>query len=233
MATVNDIIQNALRLLKVKEVGDVLTAQESTDGLQSLNELIEEMNLQGLMQTSKTQLTQALTAGDGSYTFGTGGDNSTRPVEIYNAYVRDGNIDYPCCIIGNDEYSNIPYKSISSSYPYNLYFRAEYPLATVELYPVPSKSGTTLYLETRAALSTYPAGTDTVTLPPGYIKYMKYQLAVDIGPEYREASQSIRETAREAKALIKRTNAKDKPVMINTARISLGGTNGGYLFGVS
>ena len=88
------------------------------------------------------------------------------------------------------------------------------------MYPVPTSSAT-LYLEARAALSTYTAGTDSVDLPPGYTKYLKYQLAVDAGPEYKEASQSVRETAREAKALIKRQNSQDKPVMANTARIAI------------
>lgn len=232
MATVDDIIKTSLRLLNVKEVSENLTADESNDGRAALNDIIEQMNLQNYFQTGKTQITQTLTASDGDYTFGTGGDNTTRPLEIFTAFVRDGSIDYPVKIISNEEYSHITYKSITSSYPYNLYFRAGYPLATIELYPVPSKT-TTLYLETRAALSTYTAGTDTVDLPPGYLKYLKYQLAIDIGPEYKEASASIYEQARKAEELIKRTNLKDKPVMLNTARLSTRGSNGGYLFGES
>ena len=231
--TVDQITAGALRLLKVKETGEALTAEESTDGLQALNEIIEEMNLQNLFQVSKKQLTQTLTSNDGTYTFGTGGDNSTRPLEIFEAYIRDeqNTIDYPCRIISNEEYSRIPFKTVTSSYPYNLYFRADYPLSTVELYPVPSISNTTLYMECRAALSTYTAGSDSVDLPPGYIKYLKYQLAVDISPEYKEASAIVLDTARRQKELIKRTNLKDKPVMINTARRAVQGGYGGYLFG--
>ena len=218
--TVDQITQAALRLLTVKQSGEPLAADESTDGLQALNELIEQMNLQSLFQVSKTQITQVITPNDGTYTFGTGGDNSVRPLEIYTAYVVDSNVSYPVRIISNEEYSDIAFKTITSSYPYNIYFRAAYPLATVQMYPVPT-SAATLYLEARAALSTYTAGTDSVDLAPGYIKYLKYQLAVDIGPEYKEASQSVRETAREAKELIKRLNSKDKPSMCNPARMAV------------
>jgi len=231
MATVNDIISRSLRLLKVKDAGEPVDGTEALDALDVLNEIIEQMNLQDYFQTAKVQLTQSLTASDGQYTFGTGGDNSTRPVKIYNAYIKDGSIDHPVRIISNEEYSSIPYKTVTSTHPYNLYFRSEYPLAKVELYPVPSKT-TTLYLECMAALSTYSDTTDAVTLPPGYTKYLAYQLAIDLQPEYKtNADPAIYEGAREAKELIKRANLKDKPVMLNTARMAIKGSHGGYLFG--
>ena len=217
--TVDQIVLAALRLLNVKESGETLDASEATDGLQALNELIEQMNTQSLFQLAKKQITQVITPNDGTYTFGTGGDNSTRPLEIYTAYVIDSNVTYPVRILMNEEYSLISFKTITASYPYNIYFRKEYPLSTIEMYPVPT-SAATLYLETRAALSTYTDGSDSVDLAPGYIKYLKYQLAVDISPEYKEASPIVIETARKAKELIKRQNSKDKPIMLNTARIA-------------
>jgi len=218
--TVDQIVQAALRLLTVKQAGEPLTADEATDGLQALNELIEQMNLQSLFQPAKKQITQAITPNDGTYTFGTGGDNSTRPLEIFKAYVVDSNVSYPVRILMNEEYSEISFKEITASYPYNIYFRKEYPLSTIEMYPIPTSGSAVLYLETRAALSTYTDGSDSVDLAPGYIKYLKYQLAVDMSPEYKDASPIVIETARKAKALIKRQNLKDKPVMANTARIA-------------
>jgi len=216
--TVDQITQGWMRLLTVKASGEALDADESVDGLQAFNELIEQINLQSLFQVAKTQITQAITANTGTYTFGTAGDNSVRPMEIFSAYVVKDNVSYPVRILMNEEYSDISFKTTTASYPYNIYYRNAYPLATLKMYPVPTAGSTVLYLETRAALSTYTAGTDTVDLAPGYIKYLKYQLAVDNGPEYKEASQSVRETAREAKELIKRQNSKDKLIMANTAQ---------------
>ena len=219
--TVNQIIQAALRLLLVKDPNNAtLTTAEAADGLQALNELIEEMNLQSLFQTAKTQITQVITPNDGTYTFGTGGDNSVRPLEIYSAYVVDSNVTYPVNVISNQEYSEIAFKTITSSYPCNIYFRAAYPLATVQMYPVPTVAAT-LYLETRAALATYTAGTDSVNLAPGYMKYLKNQLAIDISPEYKTPEPVVFENARKAKELIKRLNSIDKPTMCNTAQIAV------------
>lgn len=217
--TVDEITLAALRLLNVK-AGSTTTLPytESVDGLQALNDRIEQCNLQPLMQVSKTQLTQALSASDGTYTFGTGGDNSTRPVRINQAWIRNNNVDYPVNIISNDSYSLISFKSITSTIPYNLYYRNEYPLGVVELYPVPSTTGYTLYLEVQAALDTYTAGTDEVTWPPGYNLYFKNQLAIDISPEYKEPSPTIYKNAQEGEAWIKRMNSHDKGSMQRTAR---------------
>ena len=226
--SVNEIVLGALRSLKVKQAGETLTADESKDGRIALNDILEQLNLQSLAQPAKVQVTQAITSSDGSYTFGTGGDNSVRPTEIFNAYIRDGNIDYPVRIISNDDYSHISYKSVTSSYPYNLYFRNAYPLSTIELYPVPSSNSLTLYLECRAELSTYTSGSTSVDLPPAYIKYLKNQLAIDISPEYREPSPTIYNNAQTALEWIKRSNNKDKPSMINTARLASGRGGAGF-----
>jgi len=230
--TVNAIILGALKSLNVKAAGESLSADEAADGLIAFNDVIELMNLQPLMHPSQAQLSQALTTA-GTYTFGTGGDNSVRPVSINFAFVRDSsNLDIPVNIISNEKYSLTALKATSSSYPFNLYYRNTYPLGVVNLYPTPS-TGYTLYLETQAALSTYSAVTDSVDLAPAYIKYIKNQLAIDISPEYKaNISPVIYENKKEAKAWIKRMNSKDKPIMQNTARQATSrGLGGSYLFG--
>lgn len=230
--TVTAIVSAALRLLKVNQSGEAPSASEGEDGRIALNNLIEEWNLQPLMLPAKTQLSKVLTTA-ATYTFGTGGDNSTRPVSISKAFIRTptGNIDYPVRIISNEEYALISQKSISSSFPFNLYYRASYPLGVVNLYPTPT-AGYTLYLECQAALATYTAVSDSVNLAPGYIRALKYNLAVAISPEYKDPSQVVMMEAEKSIAWIKRLNAIDKPVMTNTARLAVGaGSNYGFLFG--
>jgi len=219
--TVGAVIGAALRLLKVNQAGEAPEANEAADGLIALNDIIESWNTQPLMQPAKTQIYQVLTTAS-EYTFGSGGDNSTRPITIFKAFIRDptGQNDYPVRIIGTDEYDEIPFKSISSSYPYNLYYRSEYPLGVVTLYPTPT-AGYTLYLECQAALSTYSAISDTINLPPGYLKALKYNLAIAISPEYKDPSQIVLMEAQNSIANIKRMNSQDKPQMANPARMAV------------
>jgi hypothetical protein len=215
--TVNAVVCAALRLLKVKEAGEAATADEASDGLIAVNDLIESWNLQPLMLPAKSQISQALTTAT-TYTFGTGGNNATRPVSIYKAFVRDSSgIDTPVNIIGNDEYSDIALKTLSAGIPYNLYYRASYPLGVVNIFPAPVV-GYTLYLECQAALSTYTAVSDSINLPPGYLKALKYNLAIAISPEYKDPSQIVLMEAANAIADIKRMNSQDKPIMSNPAR---------------
>lgn len=225
--TVNQIVSAALRLLKVNQAGEAASASEAEDGRVALNDLIEEMNLQPLMQPAKAQISQLLTS-SATYTFGTGGNNATRPVSIFKAFIRDtAGIDSPVQILMNEEYADIPMKSTSSAYPYSLYYRAEYPLGVVKLYPPPT-AGHTLYLECQAALPTYTAVSDSVDVAPAYRKYYKYRLAIAISPEYKEPSQVVIAEAQSAMEWIKRTNAKDKPVMANPARAAVSRGGFGY-----
>jgi len=220
--TADAIILAALRLLKVKQSGEALTASESADGLIAINDIFSEWNTEPKMHTAKEEITQTLTATDATYTFGTGGDNSTRPIEIYSAFIRDSNnIDFPVSIISNEDYSLKRFKTTASNYPYNLYYRPEYPLGIVTLYPVPS-SAYTLYLEVQPSFAEVATGATSIDLAPGYIKALKFNLAVAISDEYKDASMNVQSTAISTIAGIKRRNSKDKPGMVNTDRLSVG-----------
>lgn len=213
--TVSKVIGDALRLLKVKAAGESLDDSQADDGMTAMNDIFEEWNLQNLAQTNRVKLTQALTGGDGTYTFGSGGDNSTRPLWVDSAYIRTSSgHDYPVNIIDNEEYSEIFFKTLQSSPSYNLYYRAEYPLGVIELYPVPSV-GNTLHLEVPAAFDPVTAVTDVLDLAPGYLKALKYQLAVAIAPEYKihDSFSLVQSIATETMGWIKRVNRKDRKIM--------------------
>jgi len=214
-ATADQITAAALRLLGVKEAGETLSADESADGLTALNELLDEWTLQGYAQTSKKQLTQTLTPSDGTYTFGSGGNNSTRLVRITNAWIRDTNNNDSFLIpIPNDRYSEICDKTDESNYPTHYYYRADYPLGVVNLYPIPS-AAYTLYLEGYSAFTAIASGATSVDLAPGYISALKALLAVRIAPEYPGSPGlgEVKEQAKERLAWIKRVNSNDRPRM--------------------
>lgn len=213
--TADQITLAALRLLKVKESGESLSADESADGLVALNEILDEWTLHGYAQTSKTQLTQTLTPSDGTYTFGSGGNNSTRLVRITKAWIRDSsNNDYILELIPNDVYSEIESKTDASDFPTQLYYRADYPLGVVNLYPVPN-TAYTLYLEGYSAFTAISTGATSVDLAPGYISALKAMLAVKIAPEYKihDTFPLVQSQAKEREAWIKRVNSNDRPRM--------------------
>jgi len=209
------IITASMRLLGVKAAGEALDADELQDGLISLNDLLDEWSLQGYMQTAKVQLTQVLTPAQATYTFGVAGDNSTRPVRVTKAWVRDSsNNDYPLEIISNDIYNDILQKTLSTSYPVYLYLREAYPQTVANLYPVPD-TAYTLYLESTGTIGAIATGATSIDLAPGYISAIKPILAVRMAPEYkiRDTFPLVQQSANERLAWIKRVNSNDRPKM--------------------
>ena len=218
MATANDIVKGALRKLGVKAAGQALTAEEGADGLSLLNDLLESWALERLMLQNLTEVSITLTANDEQYTIGSGGDkDTTRPVSIESAYIRDSsNNDTPVAIISDAQYSRISGKTDSSSTPAFLYYRPEYPLGKIYLYPRPD-AGKTLYLSAWLQFTAFASLSTTVALPPGYKRALEWNLALEISPEYRDPKSVIFQMAQNSKSWIKTVNSKEVPILRSEA----------------
>jgi hypothetical protein len=206
MATVRDLISSALRKITVLGAGENMTAEDATDGLNSLNQMLDSWSADGQVIYSRSTDTLALTTGDLSYTMGPSGDiNTARPVSITQATItQGGTIITPMNILGAETYSTLGFPSLQGI-PENLYVNNSVPLLELKLYPVPI-SGLTLTIYSMKKLSDF-ALNDTVILPPGYERALVYNLAVEIAPEYeREASSTVKNIASDALSTIKRNN---------------------------
>lgn len=221
MATAGDIIERSLRLLGQIGSGESASTAENTDGLEALNAMVDAWNNDRLLCFSYQEQSLTLANGDGSYTVGTSGDlNTTRPVEIVNAYIVDNNISYPVAIMSEAEYAAISDKTTTADWPTHLLFRPTIAssLSTVLVWPVPNATRT-LKLTTRIQVAAFSATSTTVTLPPGWEKALAFNLALDLAPEFQtEAPEAVVRGARESLGLIKRANirALQGPVRLQT-----------------
>lgn len=209
MATGATIIEGALRKIGQIESGEVPTADEYADALETLNDILDSLNNERLMCFALQTETLTLANADNTYTVGTSGDlNTTRPVEIVSAYIVSGTISYPVEIISEEEYAEIQDKATTSDWPTHLVYRPTIAssLGTVVVYPTPNGTAT-LKLVTRIPLSSIASTATTVTLPPGWNRYLTNQLAIEIAPEYQiTPSPSVLKAASEALAGIKKAN---------------------------
>lgn len=214
MATVADIIERAMRLCGQLGSGQSATAAEKADGLVALNAMLDDWNNDSLMCFAFQAETLTLANGTSSYTVGTSGDlNTTRPVEIVNAYIVQSNISYPVEVIDETRYAAIVDKTTTADWPDRLLFRPTIASsqATVIVWPVPN-AARTLKLTTRVQVAAFAAATDTVTLPPGWVKAMAANLCVEIAPEFETvASAEVKAMAASSLARIKRANLKTRP----------------------
>ena len=212
MATAATIIERSLRMLGQIGAGEVPTDDEYADALEALNAMLDSWRNERLMCYSKQQETVTLAVGDSGYTIGPAGDlNTTRPIAILGAWIRDGDIDYPVRLINEAEYEAIPAKTTRADWPDRLLFRPQMPSAAILVYPVPNATRT-LILLTQIPLAAFTSTSSTVTLPPGWERALAANLAIEIAPEYEtEAPPAVRKAAAESLAGIKRSNIYSQP----------------------
>ena len=134
-----------------------------------------------------------------------GAINATRPTTIYQAHITQGGLDYPLRVVALGEYEAIPDKSTTGSIPEVMAIRPGYPLSTLHLYPAPG-SGCTLVMDKVAPPSDL-ALYDTMPYPPEFIRAIRYNLAIELAPEYGvSVAAEIAKTASDALDIVRRVN---------------------------
>lgn len=228
MTTVRDLISSSLRKITVLGAGENMSAEDATDGLNSLNQMLDSWSADGQVIYSRSVDTINLSSGVLSYTMGPSGDiNTARPVSITEATITQGGLLMnPLMIWGAETYSTLGFPSLQGI-PSNLYVNNSFPLLELKLYPVPI-GGLQLNIYSMKKLSDFSLN-DTVELPPGYERALIYNLAVEIAPEYeREASATVKNIASDSLSTIKRNNQQyPAPTMAVDPALSQRYTNDG------
>lgn len=234
MATAQTLIDRALRLIGALASGDSPTAQESADGLISLNNLLESWQAEKLLAYALTDTAFTMTAADASYTVGPAGNFALtpRPSKIEDVYIRSSNIDYPVELIDFDRWNAIPSKTVTSEIASKAYYEPSLPTGTLQLWPVPSAANS-LHIVTWTPCSDLAALSTTVAFPQGWERALAFNLAVEIAPEYgANPSDAVMRGSVESKAIIMRAN--HRPIIAVTDITTVTGRrsdiySGGYV----
>jgi hypothetical protein len=220
--TAEDIIKLALKSIGVLGSGQSPSAEDADDALSALQDLIASWSAENLMvYYIEEQENFTLVSGTPSYTIGSAGDfNTTRPTEIVGAFVRVSDRDYPVEIVDANTYRKRPLKSQANT-PYYLYYNPDYPLGDVYVYPAGDGE---LYIDSIKPLEEPSAVSDDMTFPEGYNRALRFNLAVDLAPEYgRQVSPELRVLAKESKQTIKRRSAAFHVEAVPIAMIGVAG----------
>lgn len=210
--TATTIITTALKKIGALSAGQSATAADLSDGLASLNTMLESWSLDSLKVPFQTRISHTLD-GSRSYTVGPGGDiNTVRPTFIVSARVQVTRINYPMTVIRDrGTFDNIYDKRITGI-PEFVYYDPSYPLGTLNVWYV-GDSTHTLLLNTRGQLAQFPSPSLAIDLAPGYPRALEFNLAIEIAPDYEtEPSALVIKTAQESLASIKRLN-RENPLM--------------------
>jgi hypothetical protein len=226
MATARDIIKGAMRLIGLMATGETPSADEISDGLSSLNSMIDSWSNENLVIYTKIREEFDFVPSQAAYTMGAGGNfNTSRPMRIDNAAVQmQGTTVYevPIEVVTVDQWAGIVNKQISGSIPKYVYPEGTYPNETLNFWPIPSVTNKAV-LYSWKPLATFASANDTFSMPPGYEEAIKYNLAVRFAPEFnKEASPTVQLVAIEAKENIKRMNTKPQLMGCDLAVVNRG-----------
>ena len=188
MSTVRELINGAARLVGIIQQNEALTGDNLNVALYSLNHMIDSWSNNRLMIYNINEYVFPLT-GASSYTLGPGGDwNVERPMKIQTAYARlqptsPQQLDIAMQPLTIEQYAGIAVKNTPSTFPFAYYDDCQYPLRTITLFPIPSgPADIVLYLrEPLADLTNIDAD---VMYPPGYERAFRFNLAVELAPEF-------------------------------------------------
>lgn len=209
MATANEIISDALADIGAVDPLEALTADEAAHGLRRLNELLESWSNESLAVYQILQEGFATVAGTASYTIGSGATwNTARPLRIESAFLRDSSSnDTPLDVLNREEYDAVPLKTTRYR-PEQLFYYPAVANGTVYLIGVPD-AVYTVYLNSLKQLQSFTALTTTVVLPPGYLRAIKSNLALELAPGYNKTPSALLVAiAVQSKAAIKRINSR-------------------------
>lgn len=208
--TVRDLIKSSLRIIGAIASGETPGADETSDALQTLNGILGSWSNQSLLVPSKAREVFTLTPGTSSYSIGPLGTfNTTRPIKILSASIIDAGQDFETKIdiLTQQQYAEISNKNLSGSAT-AVYLEGTYPLDTINVYPKPAAADQ-LVIYSMKPLVSFASVNDQITLPVGYDRALKYNLAVELAAEYgKQLPQEVVVIASESKSEIEALNSE-------------------------
>jgi hypothetical protein len=217
VTTAIDILKRSMRMLGVFSTGEEPSADETADGLTTLNALIGTLSNSSMVY-AKTLNSISVSASTASITVGPSGTTITpRPVRVLEeSYILIGSDSYPLQVLTLQQYNSISDKT-SEGTPEAIHVQADMPNITISFWPVPSDAVTLKLWSDKLIASTLSAAT-VLSLPPGYEDALAYLLAEAIAPEYEtEPSRSVMAGVMRSRRLLAQTNLQISPLSMPAA----------------
>jgi len=237
--TVQELITASLQDLRVIQTGETASADDAALGLSRLNDWINTLTTENLTVYTVTRTTWTLTTA-ASYTIGVGATvdvaRPTGPLAIQNIGFQDTapsvtieyNLGPP---LTEDAYAGIAQKTLTSVFPQNWYYNPTYSSGYGLLIPYPVPTSETLegVIYTLTPVAEFDAISDTIALPPGYRRFLRTGLALELSSAFDAGlTPALQMAAMESKADVKRANMRLSDMNSGIAGTIFGGARWPY-----
>lgn len=214
-----DLITRGMQDLQVLQAGEVPSPEDAELCRVTLNDWIDSLATEHLSIYTNTRTVWTLTSA-ASYTIGTGATINTvrpvRPEDIVNVGYQDTSLTpVQERLLGpaltEDQYAGIAAKTFTALYPLGFYYNPTFGssgFGTLTPYPIPTSTSLQGVIYSPTPISEFAALTNTVALPPGYRRFLRTNVAVELAPAFVGAlvPPTLMQAATESKANIKRAN---------------------------
>lgn len=231
--TGNDLISGAFKLLGLLAPGETASGNDAQDALSRANEMIDAWQLERLIIYTVVRTTKTLTSGTPSYTIGSGGDiNIDRPIWIDRAtLVYDASAstptETPLELFTDQRWQEVRQKTLQSGLPHGVFYDHGFTAGLGRIYPwpIPNTSTTQLVLYAPGtAVAQFADLTTNYTFPPGYPRMLRYNLAVELAPEWgRSIDPVVASIAQSSMAAVKRANHRPAELKCDPAVLGRSG----------
>jgi hypothetical protein len=188
MALVSDIINQSMTLIGAIAAGETPSVEEYADALLVLNDMLSSWDNERLSIFAIAYNTYLLANGTNNYTIGVEGSpsfNSPRPMAIKSAVcINVPGLEFPIKLISAEEWAAIPEKTVSGTIVRMIYNDGAYPNSTLYVWPQPASPASSIGLFTWQQFVNLPSIGTAFDMPPGYQRAIRYNLAMDLLPEY-------------------------------------------------
>lgn len=226
MATVLDLVTDSLLDIGVVAAGETLPTGDGQNALDALNRLLNAWKAERVFIYQLTRTTWTISANDGSYTVGAGGNvNVLRPVRIDSIAYSDSSVtpayETRLRLMTDEDYANIRIKTQTALRPEAAWYNLTYPTATIELWPVPTSTTLTGVLYAPQAAAEFSALSSMVSLPPGYERAIVKNLALELAPSYgKQVSPLLERQAMDSLAVIMRANKRQRDMAFDPGALT-------------
>lgn len=197
--------------------GENPNADEAQDALMLLNDILDEWATDSLTIYTIPRTVFTYPSLQQVYTLGPGGDfNMVRPVKIEKisliAATGATASELPVEIVNFEKWSEITVKQTSSPLVQKIWVDYANPLINLTFWPIPNQAQQIAFY-TWQALTAFTTVGQTLALPPGYRKALRYKLARELRAHYgREADVEVNTLGDDALGKLKNVNSKTHEV---------------------
>lgn len=210
LATRNEIIEGAFRIVGALEKGQSLTAELLDQGIKALQLLVKSWSNKHLFLWSFDQSSFPTVSGQEVYTTSDLSGDDDLIIGLDKAWYVDSNEDIPLEVISYSRYLDIYDKETNSGTPTAIAFKPT-PEPTFYIWPSPDAVYT---IKTLAVypLKDFDAAASSGDVPARFQRALKYALAEDLFDEYPGPMNERQYVQNKAAVLFMEAKHSDEPV---------------------